>query len=130
MHKLSVKRPLKFLNLLVLGPKMSITAKVSILHRISGFLLFLSVPFLLYILNRSLTNADFYSVLYGVCSSVYMKVVYLVLLWAFFHHVCAGVRFLFLDVHRGVEVKTAKVTARLVVAVSLICTILVGVIIW
>lgn len=123
------KRP-KFLDLFILAPKMSITAKVSILHRLSGVLLFLSVPLLLFLLERSLSNPDFYSVLYGITSSPVVKVVYIALIWAFLHHLCAGVRFLFLDVHRGIDIKTAKNTARIVLLVSLVITLILGVIIW
>ena len=123
------KRP-KFLNLFILAPKMSATAKVSIMHRLSGVLLFLSVPLLLFLLERSLTNPDFYSVLYGITSSPLVKIIYILLIWAFLHHLCAGVRFLFLDVHRGVDIKTAKNTARIVFLVSLLITLVLGVLIW
>jgi succinate dehydrogenase / fumarate reductase cytochrome b subunit len=43
---------------------------------------------------------------------------------------CAGVRFLFLDIHRGIERETAKKTARVVLVVSLLLTIAVGALIW
>jgi succinate dehydrogenase / fumarate reductase cytochrome b subunit len=120
----------KFLNLLTLGPKMSITAKASILHRISGFLLFLSIPFVLFILQLSLTSPDFYTAFYSICSSWMMKVVYIVLIAAFMYHMCAGVRFLFLDIDKGTSIKTAKTTAWIVIMVSLILTGVLGVLIW
>ncbi len=120
----------KFLNLFTLGLKMSITAKASILHRISGFLLFLSIPFVLFILHQSLTSPDFYTAFYSIGSSLVMKVVYIVLIAAFMYHMCAGVRFLFLDIDKGVSIKTAKMTARIVIALSLILTVVSGVLIW
>ncbi len=120
----------KYLNLFTLGAKMSVTAKVSILHRVSGILLVLSLPILLYILQRSLLSADFYSVLYGCFSNPIVKLIYLVLIWAFIYHVCSGVRFLFLDISRGVEVKIAQKTARIVIVLSIILTIIMGWIIW
>ncbi len=120
----------KFLHLLTLAPKMSITAKISILHRVSGLLLFLSIPFLLYLFSQSLTSPDFYSTFYGVMTSPIIKLVYIVLIWAMMHHMCAGVRFLFLDIHKGIERKTAQNTAWIVVVVSLILTAILGVMIW
>lgn len=123
------KRP-KFLSLPLLGLKMSITAKVSILHRVSGVLLVLSIPFLLFILHQSLVSPDFYTVLYGVCSGIPMKVIYILLIWALVHHMCSGVRFLFLDIDKGVSIVIAKRTARLVLLISIILTILLGVVIW
>jgi succinate dehydrogenase / fumarate reductase, cytochrome b subunit len=125
----STPRP-KFLNLLTLGLNMSITAKISILHRISGFLLFLSIPFVLYILNRSLISPDFYAMLYGICSSSAMKLIYLAIIFAFIYHMISGVRFLFLDIDVGVQIKTAKTTAVVVLLLSIILTAVLGVLIW
>jgi succinate dehydrogenase / fumarate reductase cytochrome b subunit len=120
----------KFLDLFTLAPKMSVTAKISILHRISGVLLFISIPFILYVLHQSLVSSSFYDSLYGVVSNPIIKLVYLVLIWAFIYHLCSGVRFLFLDKHIGVEIKTAKTTAKIVVVISLFLTIVLGVLIW
>jgi|SRR5579863_1414542 len=127
MH--NTKRP-KFLNLLILGSKMSVTAKASILHRISGFLLVLSIPFILFILQLSLTSPDFYTTFYSVGSSCVMKIIYLVLIAAFMYHMCSGVRFLFLDISKGTEIKTAKITANIVIGLSILLTIALGVLIW
>ena len=113
----SKSRP-KFLDLFTLAPKMSITAKVSILHRVSGVLLFISIPFVLYVLHQSLVSNSFYESLYGVISNPIVKLVYLVLIWAFMYHLCSGVRFLFLDKHIGVEIKTAKTSAKIVMVIS------------
>lgn len=120
----------KFLNLFALAKAMSITAKVSILHRLSGVLLFLATPFLLCILHRSLISPNFYTVLYGYISFPVVKLVYLVLIWAFMYHACSGVRFLFLDIHKGVEIKIAKATAYIVIGISLALTVVLGVLIW
>ena len=120
----------KYLDLLTIATKMAITAKVSILHRITGFLLFLSVPFILYVLHQSLTNPDFYTSLYGVVSTPIVKIVYLLFLFAFMYHMCAGVRYLFLDIHKGVEFKTAKKTAWATIVVSVVLTAIVGGLIW
>jgi succinate dehydrogenase / fumarate reductase cytochrome b subunit len=109
---------------------MSITAKVSILHRISGVLLVLAIPFLLFILHKSLTSSSTYEALYGTLSSPLMKLIYLILVWAFMQHTCAGVRFLFLDVDKGIDIKCAKATARLVLVVSIILTAVFGVLVW
>ena len=125
----NTNRP-KFLNLFTLGLRMSITAKVSILHRISGFLLFLAIPFILFILHRSLISSDFYAMLYGVCSSTVMKVVYIVVIFAFMYHMISGVRFLFLDIDKGVQIKTAKTTSIIVILLSVFVTIILGALIW
>ena len=127
---MQMKHRPKFLNLFTLAPKMSITAKISILHRLSGLLLFLSIPFMLFLFSKSLTSHDFYTAFYGVMTSPVCKLIYIVLIWAMMHHMCAGVRFLFLDIHKGIERATAKNTAWVVIVVSLILTIILGVMIW
>lgn len=120
----------KYLSLFTLAPKMSITAKVSILHRISGMLLFISIPLVLYVLHKSLTEASFYNAFYGVMTNQVMKLVYLVLIWAFVYHMIAGVRFLFLDISVGVKTSMAKTTARIVLIITTVLTIVLGVLIW
>lgn len=125
----SKSRP-KFLDLFILGPKMSINAKASILHRVSGFLLFISIPLILYVLQQSLTSQSFYNTLYGVMSNPIVKLVYIFLIWAFVYHLCSGVRFLFLDINKGVEIGRAKTTAKIVIIVSLILTAGLGVLVW
>lgn len=120
----------KYLDLFTLAPKMSITAKVSILHRITGFLLFLSIPFVLYLLHKSLINPDFYSSLYTVISTPIIKIIYLLFIFMFMFHMCAGVRFLFLDMDKGVDIHKAKLTAKIVIVISIILTGILGAIIW
>lgn len=125
----STKRP-KFLDLFILGPRMSIMAKISILHRVSGLILFIAIPIMLWVLHQSLINPTFYETFYGVCSCVVMKLFYLLLIWGFMHHICSGVRFLFLDMHKGVDKKTAINTARVVLIISLVFTVLLGILVW
>lgn len=125
----SKSRP-KYLNLFALAPKMSITAKISIIHRLTGVLLFLAIPFVLYLFHKSLTEQSFYTAFYGVLSGFVAKMIYLILIFAFVYHMCAGVRFLFMDIHRGVEIKKAKLTAKIVLVVSILITIGLGVLIW
>lgn len=120
----------KYLNLFTLAVKMSITAKVSILHRLSGVLLFLAIPFVLFLLQQSLTNESLYQTFYGFMTNPVIKVIYLVLIWAFLYHTCAGVRFLFLDIDKGVNIQSAKKTSRLVIIISSILTIVFGILIW
>ena len=123
------QRP-KYLDLPKLGSRMSITAKVSILHRASGVLMFLAIPFVIYLFHKSLTSAEFYSASYQVATCVFMKIIYIVLIWAIMHHMCAGIRFLFLDMHKGIERLTAQKTARWVMVVSLLLTVFLGVLVW
>src|SRR5690606_35105030 len=73
---------------------------VSILHRISGALMFLvGIPFILYLFQQSLTSELSFERYAGVVSHWFAKLVLLGLAWAFLHHLFAGIRYIFLDLH-------------------------------
>ena len=55
-----------------------------------------------------------------------VKLVLLGLIWAFCHHFCAGIRFLFLDMHVGVDLPSARLTSKIAFVVSLALTVLLG----
>jgi succinate dehydrogenase / fumarate reductase cytochrome b subunit len=110
--------------------RMPVPAVVSILHRISGFGLFLLLPFLLYLLQASLAAPDTYVRYRALIENPLVKLVLIGLLWAFLHHLFAGIRYLALDVHYGVELRAARNSSRAVLAVSLVLTAILGVLIW
>lgn len=120
---LKKKRP-RWYNLSLLN--LPLPGVVSILHRISGALLFLFTAWLLYLLDASLTSAERYAAIRATLAQPFAKLVLLGLLWAFLHHLCAGVRYLFLDIHMGVDLPTARLTSGLVLAVSLALTAVLG----
>jgi succinate dehydrogenase / fumarate reductase cytochrome b subunit len=99
---------------------------VSIFHRISGFLLFLLLPFILCLLDKSLRSADTFDSIKELVSPWYVKLVILALSWAYLHHFCAGVRHLFMDVHVGLDKDSARRTSAAVFVISLPLAALVG----
>lgn len=103
---------------------------VSILHRVSGVALFLMLWLLLLLLDRSLGSADSFAQYKGIVGNPLVKLVLLGLLWAYMHHFCAGIRFLFLDLHKGIDLPTARKTSVAVLVVSLILTAIIGAKLW
>src|SRR5208282_6882825 len=99
--------------------RMPLASVISILHRVSGFLLFLMLPFLLYLLDQSLLSEDTFEYLKGFTSGWFVKLIILALSWAYLHHFCAGVRHLVMDVHIGLDKDSARKSAAGVFAVSL-----------
>ena len=100
---------------------------VSILHRVSGALLFLvGLPFLLYLFQQSLTSEISYENYRAISSHWFAKLVLLALAWAYLHHFCAGIRYLILDLHVGVEKEQARTSASVVMGVSLVLTLVVA----
>jgi succinate dehydrogenase / fumarate reductase, cytochrome b subunit len=104
--------------------RLPMSGKVSIMHRISGALLFLALPFLLWLFDRSLTSELSFERMRGVGSNFFVKLVLLLLIWAFFHHLVAGIRYLLLDLHIGLDLRTSRASAIAVYAVSLPLTLI------
>lgn len=103
---------------------------VSILHRVSGAGLFLCLPILLGLFGMSLGSPESFASYKEVVGNPFVKLILLGLLWAYLHHFCAGIRFLLLDVHKGLDLASARSSARLVLVVSLALTVLIGVKLW
>jgi succinate dehydrogenase / fumarate reductase cytochrome b subunit len=99
---------------------------VSILHRISGFGMFLLLPFLLYLLQESLRSETSFAHFGGVVDHVFVKIILLGLSWAYLHHFTAGIRHLFMDNHMALDKVAAQKTARWVLVISLALTVLVA----
>jgi succinate dehydrogenase / fumarate reductase cytochrome b subunit len=122
------KRPLWYnLNLF----NLPVPAIVSILHRISGVLLFVLTLVLLYFLDRSLASAESFDGVRQTLAHPFMKLVQLGLLWALLHHLIAGIRYLLLDIHVGVALAPARASSYMVLAISLALTVVLGgVLLW
>ena len=103
---------------------------VSILHRISGAGLFLMLPFLLFLFDRSLGSPESFASYKDVVANPFVKLLLLGLLWAYLHHFCAGIRFLMLDLDKGGDLATARNTSRIVLVVSIALTIIIGAKLW
>jgi succinate dehydrogenase / fumarate reductase, cytochrome b subunit len=103
--------------------KLPLPGKVSILHRVSGVGLFLCLPVLLWLFGASLGSAETFAAFKAVAGMWPVKVVLAGLLWAFVHHFCAGIRFLLLDMHVGIEKQAARKSAAVVFAVSIPLTL-------
>ena len=100
--------------------------KVSILHRISGAVLFLLLPFILYLFDQSLASELSYQKFQAFTSNILVKMICLGLIWAFLHHFCAGIRYLLLDLEIGVEKSEANRSAIVVFSLGLALTAVVG----
>ena len=104
---------------------------VSFLHRVSGALLFLvGIPLLLAGVGMSLASPESFAQLRGAFAHPLAKLTLLALAWAYLHHFCAGIRFLLLDVHRGIELPGARRSSVVVLVVSLALTAVVGARLW
>ena len=104
--------------------RLPLAGRVSILHRVSGGLLFIFLPFLLYLFEQSLTSPLSFEAFKTFLANIIVKLITLVLAWAFLFHFCAGVRHLFMDTSHSLTTKEkGKQTSIIVLVVSSLLTI-------
>jgi len=135
MSSAAAKRPRpKYLNLpaILFEIRLPMPAWVSILHRASGTLLFFPfAAWLLYLLDTSLASEQgFAHVKDHYLQLPAVKLGLIVFIWAYLHHFCAGIRFLLLDLNKGIELAPARRSAIAVVVVSLLLTAYIAWRIW
>ena len=131
--KTPVRKPRpKYLNLyaLLVEIRMPVSARLSILHRVSGALLFVALVWLLWMLDRSLSSEAAFEKIKHYAGLWPVKLSLLVLVWAYCHHFCAGIRHLLLDLDKGVEKETALLTSWISFGVSLALTAFLGWKLW
>jgi len=124
----------KYLSLpaLLFEIRLPLPGWISILHRVSGALLvFPFAAWLLYLLDLSLASeAGFEKIRTHYLQLPLVKLGLLVFIWAFCHHFCAGVRFLLLDLNRGIELRQARLSSFMVLFLSLLLTAYFGARLW
>jgi succinate dehydrogenase / fumarate reductase, cytochrome b subunit len=106
---------------------------VSILHRISGAMMFLLMPFIIWMFDTSLSSeisyakfkAAFNVGMLGIPGFLW-KLVALALIWAFLHHLIAGLRHLYMDINHAVDKEFGKTSAIVTLAVSVGLTLILG----
>ena len=107
-----------------------VMAIVSGMHRISGAVLFLFIPLLLWLWQESLASPQSFAAFTAVVAQPLMKIVLLGLLWGYLHHLCAGIRHLALDLDFGTELAAARASSKAVLAVSIGLTLAAAVALW
>jgi len=117
-----IKQRPKFLTLSEI--RLPIAGFVSILHRVSGAGLFLLLPWLIYLFELSLKSPESFVCFQAYTSYPLVKFFLFGLTWAFLHHFCAGIRFLLLDLHVGIEKQQSQASAKGVLALSLGLTLI------
>lgn len=114
--------------------RLPIAGIVSILHRISGFLMFLLLPFIIWMLDTSISSeisfarftATFNLGLLGLPGALW-KLVALALIWAYLHHLIAGMRHIWMDTHHSaVSKEFGRSSAVVTIAASVGLTVVLG----
>ena len=113
----NTQRP-KFLNLLKIH--LPVTGVASFAHRVSGAILFISLPFWVYVFSLSLHNAAAFQQALDLLTTPWLKLLLLIPAWSVVHHLFAGIRFLLLDIHIWNSLARARASAWVVNVASLL----------
>jgi succinate dehydrogenase / fumarate reductase cytochrome b subunit len=118
-----------YLNLLAI--RQPVPAVVSILHRASGAALFLvGLPLALWTLQASLGSPEGYQRVAAFFAHPLVKLVLIGLVWAYLHHLIAGVRHLLADIHIGLELASARQSAAVTLVLGILLTLAIAVKLW
>jgi len=115
------KRPV-FLDLTRID--MPVMAVLSFAHRITGVLMFLSIPIVIYLLGLSLASPQGYETVTSFFDSGLFRLAVLLMLWCFAHHFFAGIRYFMLDLDIGVDVINGRRSAWCVLGAGLVVTVI------
>jgi succinate dehydrogenase / fumarate reductase cytochrome b subunit len=117
-----------------LGYRLPVAGVVSILHRASGLLMFVLLPFIIWMFDTSLTSEISYSQFTAVFAGGtgflpgwFFKLLALALIWSYLHHLLAGLRHLWMDATHSVSKEFGRQSAIVTLAVSLVLTLVLGV---
>jgi succinate dehydrogenase / fumarate reductase cytochrome b subunit len=111
----------------ILSYRLPLAGLLSILHRFSGALLFLCIPLvILPLFGASVASPESFASVAAIAGNPIVKIILLILIWGYLHHFCAGIRYLLLDLHMGIEKEQAKKSAGIVFGVSLALTVVFG----
>ena len=113
--------------------RLPIAALVSILHRVSGMLMFFLLPFIVWMFDASVTSEisfDGFTSAFvagiGFVPGFAIKLVALALIWAYLHHAVAGVRHLWMDATHSVSKQQGQSSAVATFAISIVLTVALG----
>ena len=115
--RMTEQRPV-YLNLLKI--RLPLPGIISFAHRITGFILFLSLPFAVYLLDLSIESEQSFAEVQQLLKQPVMLFVQILLLWSLAHHFYAGIRFLLIDAEIGVEKSQARLGSWLVLLAEIL----------
>lgn len=113
--------------------RLPLAGVVSILHRASGLAMFLLLPFVVWLFDRSISSEISYDTFtaafvvgIGVVPAWAVKLVVLALIWAFLHHLIAGVRHVWMDATHSVSKAQGHSSAVFTLVLSVLLTLVLG----
>lgn len=106
--------------------KLPIPGVVSILHRISGVLMVLAIPLAAVFLHQALSGPAGFEQVAGILDFWLVRLILLVLAWSLLHHLCAGIRYLLLDLGLGLDRPAARQSAWTALIAAIVVLVIGG----
>jgi succinate dehydrogenase / fumarate reductase cytochrome b subunit len=113
-----------FLNLFKIH--LPVTAVLSVAHRLTGIVLFLMIPVLIYLLDLSLSGPEGFARVRSLIQQPLWHSSLILLTWFLAHHFFAGIRYLLIDIDIGVQPVSSRRGAWVVLAAGIVTVILVS----
>ncbi|KAA1177651.1 succinate dehydrogenase cytochrome b556 subunit [Photorhabdus heterorhabditis] len=108
-----------------------VSAVASILHRVSGVITFIAVGILLWLLGMSLSSQEGFQQAADIMTSFFAKFIVWGILTALAYHICGGIRHLLMDFgYLEENLAVGSASAKVAIALSVILSILAGVLVW
>lgn len=137
MTELAKKKRPEFRNLNLFSDvrtyRLPLAGFISILHRVSGMLMFILLPLVIWMFDTSVSSeisfgrfSAAFNVGLGFVPGWFIKLVTLALIWAYLHHLIAGVRHLYMDATHSVTKEFGASSAYVVLALSIGLTVILG----
>lgn len=114
-----------FLNLIKI--RLPVAGVMSIIHRVTGVVMVLAIPLLIYLFGLSLSSEAGFADAANLFGNILVKLILFLFLWGLMHHLLAGIRYLLIDIDIGVEKPLFQQTAwAVIVAAPVLALILMG----
>lgn len=125
----SVKK-IRPVNLNLFTIRFPITAIISILHRVTGFLLFLFVPLIVWAFDASLSSPDSFAAVQAIFKLFIVKFLIWVCLSGLIYHMLAGFRHFVMDCGIAESLQAMRLGAKLILSISILSSLILGIWLW
>lgn len=126
MSDMTVRRKKRPKNLDLTTIKLPLPGVLSIIHRITGAWLFLLLPVFLWLFEKSLASPESFAYVKGLGDHFIVRLILLGFIWFYIQHFLAGLRYMLIDLHKGVELEPARFSTKVVFAASTVMMLVIG----
>ena len=126
MSDMTARRKKRPKNLDLTTIKLPLPGVLSIIHRITGAWLFLLLPVFLWLFEKSLATPESFAYVKGLGDHFIVRLILLGFIWFYIQHFLAGLRYMLIDLHKGVELEPARFSTKVVFAASTVMMLVIG----